>query len=94
LHGKEVLNSEVESQAKVFVTRVHALPAVRPAARLPAQVSSVSHLLSRTGASGTDSRRGEIELVRKALPIFDCRFPIGNSIGNRQLAIENGVLDD
>jgi len=59
-----------------------------PAARLSAQVSFVPHLLSRAGVGGTDSRRGEIELV-EALPIFDCRFPIG--VFNRQLEIENGV---
>jgi len=62
------------------------LPAMRPAARLSAQISSVSHLLSRVGVAGTDSWRGEIELV-EALPIFDCRFPIG--FFNRQLAIGN-----
>jgi hypothetical protein len=65
-----------------------------PAARVSAQVSLVPHLLSRAGVAGTDSRRGEIELVRKALLIFDCRFPIGGLNGNRQLAIENGAVDD
>jgi len=61
------------------------------ATRLSAQVSFMPHLLSRAGVTGTDSRRGEIELV-EALPIFDCRFPIGFfSIGDSQLEIENGV---
>jgi len=61
---------------------------VRPAARLSAQVSSVPDLLSRAGFAGTDSRRGEIQLV-EALPIFNWMF----SIGNWQLEIENGVKE-
>jgi hypothetical protein len=52
----------------------------------------VPNLFSRTGAGGTNPRRGEIELV-EALPIFDCRFPIGFSIGDWQLEIENGVKE-
>jgi hypothetical protein len=46
----------------------------------------VPDLLSRVGVAGTNSRRGEIELV-EALPICDCQFPIG--FFNRQLAIGN-----
>jgi hypothetical protein len=65
-----------------------------PTARLSAQVSFVSHLLSRAGVAGTDSRRGEIELVRKALPVSIADFQLEIRNGNRQLAIENGAVDD
>jgi len=71
VYGKEIINRESESQAEVFVSRVHALQKVRPPARLSAQVSSVPDLLSRVGVAGTDSRRGEIELVEV---ICDFRF--------------------
>jgi len=46
LHGKKIINRESESQAEVFFARVHALPAMRQAAGLPAQVSLVPNLLS------------------------------------------------
>jgi hypothetical protein len=46
VYGKEITNRESESQAEVFVTRVHALQEVRPPARLSAQVSSLPDLLS------------------------------------------------
>jgi hypothetical protein len=65
-----------------------------PAARLSAQVSFVPHLLSRAGVAGTNSRRGEIELVRKALPVSIADFQLEVRNGDRQLAIENGVVDD
>jgi len=65
-----------------------------PAARLSAQVSFVSHLLSRAGVAGTDSGRGEIELVRKALTVSIADFGMEIRNDNRQLAIENGVVDD
>ena len=62
-YGKKIINRKSKSEAEIFGTRVHALPAMRAAARLSAQVSFVPHLLSRAGIAGTDSRRGEIELV-------------------------------
>jgi len=64
---------------------------MRPPARLSAQVPSVPDLLSRIGVAGTNSRRGEIELV-EALPF---RLPtlITDSIGNWQLEIESGVKE-
>jgi hypothetical protein len=52
----------------------------------------VPDLLSRVGVAGTNSGRGEIELV-EVLPICDCQFPIGFSIGDWQLEIENGVKE-
>jgi hypothetical protein len=67
-----------------------------PAARLSAQVSFVSHLLSRTGVAGTDSRRGEIELVRGNLRfwILDLRsevlfagISVQSQIGNQKSKI-------
>jgi len=65
------------------------VPPLWPAAWLPAQVSLVPHLFSRTGAAGTDSRRRKEQLVR-TLPIPIADFQL-KSIGNWQLAIENGV---
>jgi len=45
-NGKKIINRESESQAEVFVARLHALPAMRASARLSAQVPLVPHLLS------------------------------------------------
>jgi len=59
-YGKEIINRESESQAEVFVPRLHPLQEVRPSARLSAQVSSLPDLFSRVGAGRTDSRRCEI----------------------------------
>jgi len=38
---------------------------MRPAACLSTQVQPLSHLLSRVGAAGTDSRRRKVELVEE-----------------------------
>ena len=65
-HHRVLATLRCESKAKVFVARVHPLQAMWSTASLSAQVSSVSHLLSRVGVAGADSWRGEIELVRKA----------------------------
>jgi hypothetical protein len=66
-YGKKIINREIESTAQVFVPFVHALSAVRKAARLFAQVSFVPDLFSRIGADRADSRRREIQLVRELI---------------------------
>jgi len=65
LHGKKIINRQGESQTKILVARLFALPEMRAPARVLEKISLVPNLLSRAGAGGANSRRGEIELVVK-----------------------------
>ena len=61
--GQEVDHREVEADAEVQGPRVHPLPSLRAAARVPARLRYVPHLLPRAGAVGADPGRREVELV-------------------------------
>jgi hypothetical protein len=53
-------------EAEVQDSHSQPLPPVRPAARLPAQISNVPHLFPRPRAARGNSRRGEGQLVGAA----------------------------
>ncbi|CAA9299645.1 MAG: SSU ribosomal protein S14p (S29e) @ SSU ribosomal protein S14p (S29e), zinc-dependent, partial [uncultured Chloroflexi bacterium] len=61
--GKEVQDREVEAPPEVRGAVPQPLPPLWPAARLPAQVRAVPHLLPGTGPAGPDPRCDQSELV-------------------------------
>ncbi|CAA9352900.1 MAG: SSU ribosomal protein S14p (S29e) @ SSU ribosomal protein S14p (S29e), zinc-dependent, partial [uncultured Nocardioidaceae bacterium] len=61
--GEDSAEGQGGSQAQVRGTRLHPLPAVRPAALGLPQVRPVPHLPSRDGAPRRASRRHQEQLV-------------------------------
>jgi hypothetical protein len=74
LYGKKIINRESQSQAEIFVARLHSLPSLRPGARIPAQVSLVPYLLPRIGVGRADSRGREIKLVIRQWSVVSCQL--------------------
>ena len=65
-YGTKLSIRQDAQEAEIQDSRAQPLPPVRPAARLPAQISNVPHLFPRARAARGNSRRGEGQLVGAA----------------------------
>jgi hypothetical protein len=64
-YGNNCKKSERRAEAEIQQPQAQSVPTLRAAAWILAQVRRLPFVFPRVGAQGRDSRRREVELVRK-----------------------------
>ena len=68
IYGNHCKKGERRAEAEVQLPQAQPVPALRAAARVPAQVRRLPLVFPRAGAQGRDSRRRQVELVARQGP--------------------------